>query len=166
MLEIEVEHHEQLGELHSFRGKNADVVEHMMHRIKQEKASFERGLQRYTALRTVYTQQTNALYGSIGLEALRATATRTRKRIEESPFTSGVRAAMSDFFGAIRGDLEHAARRTSEIHEMMEAMYLEDLPAGLEVATEDRGERGAEFLSGEPGTEYGGSPVLSHPDAM
>src|SRR5207253_2135781 len=49
--------------------------------------------------------------------------TRTRKRIEESPFTSGVRAAMSDFFGAIRGDLEHAARRTSEIHEMMEAMY-------------------------------------------
>jgi replication fork clamp-binding protein CrfC len=114
---------EQLAELRGLRGKNQDVVEHMMERIKQEKDLFERGMQRYTALRTVFTQQTNALYESIGLETLREAAGGTRKRIEDSPFTKGVRTAMSDFFATIRGNIEQSAQKTLEIHDMMQAMY-------------------------------------------
>jgi len=114
---------EQLAELRGLRGKNQDVVEHMMDRIREEKESFERGMQRYTALRTVFTQQTTALYESIGLETLRETAGETRRRIEDSPFTRGVRTAMNDFFGAIRANIDHAAAQTQEIHEMMAAMY-------------------------------------------
>jgi hypothetical protein len=114
---------EQLGELQNLRGKNQDVVEHMMERIQQEKNLFERGMQRYTALRTVFTQQTNSLYESIGLETLRATAADTRERIEKSPFTKGVRSAMGDFFGKIYGSLDASARQTAETHEMMQAMY-------------------------------------------
>src|SRR3984893_1714478 len=116
--------HEQLAELRGLRGKNQDVVEHMMERIQQEKDLFERGMQRYTALRTVFTQHTNALYECIGLEKLRATAGETRKRIEDSPFTKGVRSAMNDFFAQIHGGLEQSGRQTSEIHDMMLAMYV------------------------------------------
>jgi hypothetical protein len=114
---------EQLGELRGLRGKNQDVVEHMMERIKQEKEVFERSMQRYTALRTVFTQHTTALYESIGLERLRESAGDTRRRIEASPFTRGVRTAMGDFFAAIRGDIESSAQKTLEIHDMMGAMY-------------------------------------------
>jgi Dynamin family len=114
---------EQLAELRGLRGKNQDVVEHMMERIKQEKDLFERGMQRYTALRNVFTQHTTVLYHAIGLESLRETAGDTRRRIEDSPFTKGVRSAMSDFFAAIRGNFETSAQKTSEIHDMMEAMY-------------------------------------------
>lgn len=114
---------EQLTELRALRGKNQDVIEHMMNRVREEKELFERGLQRFTALRTVFTQQTNQLFDVIGLDALRANAGRTRRHIEGSPFTKGVRAAMSDFFGAIRRDFEDAARRSAEIHDMMQAMY-------------------------------------------
>jgi hypothetical protein len=114
---------EQLAELRGLRGKNEDVVEHMMERIRQEKESFERGMQRYTALRTVFTEQTTELYQAIGLETLRETAGRTRRRIEDSPFTRGVRTAMGDFFEAIRASIEAAATRTQEIHDMMAAMY-------------------------------------------
>ncbi len=114
---------EQLAELRGLRGKNQDVVEHMMDRIKQEKDLFERGMQRYSALRTVFTQQTTALYDSMGLQTLRETAGETRKRIEASPFTKGVRMAMSDFFAAIRSNVDGSAQRTLEIHDMMEAMY-------------------------------------------
>src|SRR6266513_1480467 len=77
--------HEQLAELRGLRGKNQDVVEHMLERIQQEKNIFERGMQRYTALRTVFTQHSNSLYENIGLETLRSTAGDTRKRIEASP---------------------------------------------------------------------------------
>src|SRR5438552_5690051 len=115
--------HEQLAELRGLRGKNQDVVEHMMERIQQEKNVFERGMQRYTAVRTVFTQQTAALYECIGLETLRETAADTRKRIEASPFTKGVRSAMNDFFARIYGGLEQSARQTGKIHDMQIAMY-------------------------------------------
>ncbi len=114
---------EQLSELSALRGKNQDVVTHMMERVRDEKELFERGLARFTALRNVFTQQTNDLFDFIGLEALRANAARTRRAIEDSPFTRGVRAAMNAFFGDIRHDLSEAARQSAETHEMMRAMY-------------------------------------------
>ncbi len=114
---------EQLAEMKALRGKNQDVVLHMMERVKQEKELFERGLSRFTALRNVFTQQTNFLFDHIGLEALRSNAARTRRHIEDSPFTKGVRSSMNAFFTGIRDDFGAAARQSGEIHEMMRAMY-------------------------------------------
>jgi dynamin family protein len=114
---------EQLAELIALRGKNQDVVEHMMQRVKEEKEFFERGLARYTALRTVFTQHTNDLFDIIGLSALRQNAARTRERIEASPFTKGVRDAMGDFFARLRADFDQAGRQGAEIHDLMRAMY-------------------------------------------
>jgi hypothetical protein len=114
---------EQLAEMTALRGKNQDVVEHMLDRAREEKELFERGMARYTALRNVFTEQTTALFDQIGLEALRANASRTRKAIEASPFTKGVRQAMGEFFASIRHDLGEAARLSGETHEMMSAMY-------------------------------------------
>jgi hypothetical protein len=115
---------EQLAELIALRGKNQDVVEHMMTRVKEEKEVFERGLARYTALRTVFTQHTNDLFEIIGLPALRNNASQTRQRIEDSPFTRGVREAMGDFFARLRADFDQAGRQGAEIHDLMRAMYM------------------------------------------
>ena len=114
---------EQLAELIGLRGKNQDVVEHMMARVKDEKELFERGLARYTALRNVFTQHTNDLFDVIGLPALRQNAARTRQRIEDSPFTKGVRDAMGEFFSRLRADFDQAGRQAAEIHDLMRAMY-------------------------------------------
>jgi len=115
---------EQLDELTALRGKNLDVVVHMMDRIREEKEVFERGLARYTALRNVFTQQTNDLFDIIGLPALRANAANTRERIEGSLLTKGVREAMNDFFAQIKSDFDEAVKQSVEIHEMMRAMYV------------------------------------------
>ena len=115
---------EQLDELTALRGKNLDVVVHMMDRIREEKDTFERGLARYTALRNIFTQQTNELFDIIGLPALRANAANTRERIEGSLLTKGVREAMNDFFAQIKSDFGKAAKQSVEIHEMMRAMYV------------------------------------------
>jgi len=53
----------------------------MLDRAREEKELFERGLARFTALRNVFTGQTNALFDRIGLESLRGNASRTRKAI-------------------------------------------------------------------------------------
>jgi hypothetical protein len=114
---------DQLAELRALRGKNQDVVGHMMERVRQEKEVFERGLARFTALRNVFTQQRNELFTHVGLEALRANAGRTRRQIEASPFTRGVRSAMNEFFATIHGDFAAAGRQSAEMHDMMQAMY-------------------------------------------
>ena len=114
---------EQLAELNALRGKNQDVVEHMMARVREEKATFERGLARYSALRNVFTQQTTELFDRVGLDRLRANAGDTRRSIEASLFTRGLRTAMNDFFSTIRADLEAAGAKAGEIHELMRAMY-------------------------------------------
>jgi len=56
-------------------------------------------------------------------EALRANAGRTRRAIEASLFTKGVRGAMNEFFAQIRADLDAAGRKATEIQDMMAAMY-------------------------------------------
>ncbi|HVE49456.1 MAG TPA: dynamin family protein [Casimicrobiaceae bacterium] len=114
---------EQLGELAALRGKNQDVVEHMLERAREEKELFERGLVRFTALRNVFTNQTNALFDQIGLETLRGNVRGTRRAIEASPFTKGVRQAMGEFFAQLRANLNSAAHQAAEIHELMRAMY-------------------------------------------
>jgi len=114
---------DQLADLRELRGKNQDVVAHMMSRVNEDKDVFERGAQRFSAVRTVFTQQTNGLFDVIGLEKLRENAGRTRRGIERSPFTKGVRTAMAEFFTSIRRDFDDAGRRALEIHDMMQAMY-------------------------------------------
>jgi hypothetical protein len=114
---------EQLADLRELRGKNQDVVAHMMTRVNEDKDVFEKGAQRFGAVRTVFTQQTNGLFDVIGLEKLRENAGRTRRGIERSPFTKGVRNAMAEFFTSIRRDFDDAGRRVLEIHDMMQAMY-------------------------------------------
>jgi hypothetical protein len=95
----------------------------MLDRTREEKERFERGMQRYTALRTVFTSHTTALFDRIGLDALKTNVRRTRKAIEASPFTKGMRQAMNEFFAAIRKDFADAARQAGETHEMMRVMY-------------------------------------------
>jgi hypothetical protein len=46
---------EQLTELTDLRGKNKNVVEYMMGKVRAEKDEFESGLQRYYAVRSVFS---------------------------------------------------------------------------------------------------------------
>jgi uncharacterized membrane-anchored protein YhcB (DUF1043 family) len=82
---------EQLAELTDLRGKNQNVIEYMMRKVKSEKDEFERGLQRYYAgARSVFSQLTNNLYSHLGMDALRDPTRRTREtdaggRLHEEP---------------------------------------------------------------------------------
>ena len=63
--------HEQLRELTDLRGKNQNVIEYMMRKVRTEKEEFEAGLKKYYAVRSVFTNLTNNLLGHLGLDALR-----------------------------------------------------------------------------------------------
>ena len=114
---------EQLADLTDLRGKNQNVIEYMMRKVKSEKDEFERGLQRYYAVRSVFSQLTNNLYSHLGMDALREETRRTRELMLEAVFTKNLRDAMKDFFRHVRANLGKSAGEIAEITRMMGAMY-------------------------------------------
>ncbi len=114
---------EQLSELSDLRGKNQSVIEYMMRKVRAEKNEFEKGLQRYYAVRSVFSQLTNNLYSYLGMDALRDETRRTRESMLEAAFTKNLRDAMKSFFRHVRANLGKSAGEVAEISKMMEAMY-------------------------------------------
>jgi hypothetical protein len=114
---------EQLDELKGLRGKNQDVIEHMMSKVQKDKQDFEKGLMRFQALRSVFSTHTNVLYSYLGMEALKKEIRSIREQMEQSKFTKGLRDAMNGFFRDINGNLSKATTQIDEIKLMMEAMY-------------------------------------------
>ncbi|HYG31477.1 MAG TPA: dynamin family protein [Methylophilaceae bacterium] len=114
---------EQLGELRGLRGKNEDVVEHMMNKVKVDKENFEKGLQRFQALRSVFSQQTNQLFTLLGMETLKSQVTNTRETMIAANFTKSIRGAMDAFFADLKDRMVKSDAQIEEIKKMMDAMY-------------------------------------------
>ncbi len=114
---------DQVEELQGLRGKNRDVILHMMTKANDDKQQFERGLAQFNALRAVYASQVEELRRHIGTEALRGEVRETRAAMEKSHFTKGLRISMEQFFANVDGNLIKASDQVKEIHRMMTAMY-------------------------------------------
>ena len=114
---------DQIDELEGLRGKNRDVIQHMMVKANEDKQQFERGLEQFNALRNVFATQVDALRQRLGMEALRKEVRRTRQAMEKSHFSIGLREAMGHFFSTVDDNLNASAARIQEIRAMMTAMY-------------------------------------------
>ncbi|GHT94619.1 hypothetical protein FACS1894116_08900 [Betaproteobacteria bacterium] len=114
---------EQLQELSDLRGKNQSVIEYMMKKIRAEKDEFEQGLQKYYAVRSVFSSLSNKLFAHLGLEALRDETRKTRDAMLDSSFSSGLRGAMKAFFASLRANLDKSTVEVTEISNMLDAMY-------------------------------------------
>ncbi len=114
---------DQLLELRGLRGKNEDVVEHMMNKVKVDKENFEKGLQRFQALRSIFSQHTNRLFTLLGMEALKTHVHSTRETMQDASFTKTIRVAMDNFFSELKTRLVSSDKQIDEIKKMMDVMY-------------------------------------------
>ncbi len=114
---------DQIEELQGLRGKNRDVILHMMTKANEDKQQFERGLQQFNALRSIYSSQVEQLRLHIGMEGLRSQVHDTRVTMEKSHFTKGLRVSMERFFANVDSNLLNASDQVKEIQAMMTAMY-------------------------------------------
>jgi len=114
---------EQLTELTELRGKNRGVVEYMMGKVRTEKEEFESGLQRYYAVRSIFSTLTNRLFAHLGLDALRLLTQSTRETMLEATFSKQLSDAMAGFFATSREALARSKDEVEEIHRMMDAIY-------------------------------------------
>jgi predicted GTPase len=114
---------DQVDELQGLRGKNRDVIRQMMVKANEDKQQFDRGLLQFKALRSVFTGQVDTLNQRMGMQALRNEVRRTRREMEASRFSSGLRESMKLFFRKVDGQLRDSTMIILDIRAMMTGMY-------------------------------------------
>ncbi|MHB8455566.1 MAG: dynamin family protein [Acidiferrobacterales bacterium] len=114
------EHMEELGGL---SGKNIDVIDHMMQKVRVDKEHFEKSLQRFQATRSIFSQQTNVLYSHLNLKGIDKIIAETKRDMEISLTTSGLKTRMQTFFKQMHATMEDVAKQAQEIKELMEGVY-------------------------------------------
>ncbi|MDO8700873.1 MAG: dynamin family protein [Undibacterium sp.] len=114
---------EQMMEFKSLRGKNQNVIEHMMKRVDAEKKEFDASLIKMQGTRSVFTRLSTEVYTSLGMDVLREEIRKSRDAMEHSKFSSGLKDAVRQFFSQIKLNLLISNKKTDEISEMMTIMY-------------------------------------------
>jgi hypothetical protein len=114
---------EHMQEVSGLSGKNADVVEHMMQKVKVDKEVFEKSLQRFQATRAIFSQQTNVLYTHLNVRNLDTLIAQTKRDMEIGLTTAGLRTCMENFFKHAHQAMEEGAKQAQEIKSMMEGVY-------------------------------------------
>jgi len=114
---------DQVEELENLRGKNRDVVAQIMEKVNQETRQFEKGMNQFKALRTIFAHHATQLRKHLGMKRLHAEVKKTRSDMDNSRFSRDMRDAMLGFFSAMKGNLSKAGHQVDEIQSMMTAMY-------------------------------------------
>jgi hypothetical protein len=112
---------EQLQELKSLRGKNKNIIEHMMRRIDMEKNEFDTSLVKLQGTRAVFARLSSEVFTSLGMGILKEDIRKTREAMEKSRFN--FREAVKDFFERIQRNLTLSGEKTEEVTAMMTVMY-------------------------------------------
>ncbi|QOL50419.1 dynamin family protein [Massilia litorea] len=113
---------EQLQELKSLRGKNQNVLAHMMRRIEAERKDFDAGLLRLQDARARFTKLSTELYSILDMDAVARQAETVRMALHASRFATGMRAPVRAFFENVRASLDAADAQVSEIGKVMDMM--------------------------------------------
>ena len=113
---------EQLQELKSLRGKNQNVLAHMMRRIEAERKDFDAGLMRLQDARQRFASLSTELYSTLDMDAVARQADTVRLSLQAARFATGMRAPVRVFFEHARASLDAASGQVAEIGKVMEAM--------------------------------------------
>ncbi len=114
---------EHISELQKLNGKNIEVIEDMMQKVRSDKEHLEKNLQRFQATRSIFSQQTNKLYGYLSMKRVDRLIAETKKDMAISLTTAGLRNTMVKFFKEITEMMDSASKQTVEIQELMEGVY-------------------------------------------
>ncbi|MDB5796467.1 MAG: GTPase [Paucimonas sp.] len=114
---------EQLMELKSLRGKNQNIVLHMMQRIDMERRDFDESLVKLQGTRAVFSRLSAEVFQHLGMDVLKNEIMGVRESMDRSIFSTGMREAVRKFFVTASGNLSVSAGKIAEISDMMAVMY-------------------------------------------
>ena len=110
---------EQMLELRSLRGKNAQVTDNMRGRIEQEQREFDASAARIQAVRAVHLRLLRDIFQQLGARSLKTEMSALEEALQARGLKLGARKIYIDTFSRLRKLLGSAQGSASEIHAML-----------------------------------------------
>lgn len=116
---------DQMAELRSLRGKNANVIEAMRNRIEGEQQDFNASASKIQALRTVHLRMLGELFAHLGAPSLRRELTELKTALEQRGLKLGARKIYAQTFERLHALAVQAQASALEIQRMLGATFAE-----------------------------------------
>ena len=114
---------EQLLELRGLRGKSGARVRHLLDRVQEDAAEFERCVTRLTALRAVQTRLLRETQNQLSSERIRAEVKQLQAALNSGWLHLGARQAFLGMCDKLRHALSDAEVGTGEAREMLQGTF-------------------------------------------
>ncbi|MCR4300415.1 MAG: dynamin family protein [Sulfuricaulis sp.] len=114
----------QLTELKALSGKNREVIQKMIVRMRTEKQKYDKELEGFQLTRAALSKQAQILLGHLSMTNLDDLIKKTRISMNESWSTRGLKNGMTTFFTGTRECMEKVNIESDEIRKVVEAIYL------------------------------------------
>ena len=113
----------QCTELRSLRGKNADVIMHLMSKSREEQAAYLKNVESFQSSRRLLQNQAKAMLETLSLERLDKLIAKTRKDMTGSWTTNGMKRGMKTFFDGTREVMDQVSAQAEQTRMLIRATY-------------------------------------------
>ncbi|MFQ5644039.1 MAG: dynamin family protein [Thiogranum sp.] len=113
----------QLTELRSLRGKNADVIMHLMAKSREEQAAYLRNVESFQSSRRLLQSQARNMLESLSMDTLDRLINKTRDSMTHSWTTAGMKRGMETFFDGARDAMEQVSSHAEQTRMLIRATY-------------------------------------------
>ena len=111
---------EHIAELKQLSSKNVDVISHIMYKVQSEKSSLETDMQRYQALRSIYTKETGKLVRLLNPDRLEKLIAITKHNMARCATSLTLQKTISKYFERLNQYIDSAIEQSSEIASLCE----------------------------------------------
>lgn len=106
---------EHIAELKQLSTKNTDVISHIMLKVQSEKSALETDMQRYQALRSVYSKETGKLTAILHQDHLEKVIAVTKHNMARCASSITLQKTINKFFQKLNEYLDKASKQANEI---------------------------------------------------
>jgi hypothetical protein len=113
----------QLAELRSLRGKNADVIMHLMNKSREEQAAYLRNVESFQNSRRLLQNQARSMVETLSMDGLDHLIGKTRETMSNSWTTAGMKRGMETFFNGARDTMGQVSAQAEQTRTLIRAIY-------------------------------------------
>lgn len=113
----------QITELKALGGKNLDMIQALVARMREEKEAYDKKFESFQKTRAVLSEQIRQLLDQLSIPAFDALINATREDMQGTWTTHGLKMGMARFFDGATGIMEKVNKQAHQIRGLVEAVY-------------------------------------------
>lgn len=125
----------QLDELRGLDSTNADVLQHLVRKTRDKQAAFNKKTEHFQSSRRVLAQQAKVIMDALNLTVFDKMIATSRKDMEGSWSTGGLKKGMQVFFDNMRDTMQIVARQADQTYAVVQTIYAKFQEDGAPLGT-------------------------------